>query len=344
MWWALLVPLLGVAPERTQFVFELAGAPVGVVELELDLASGRYTYASRHLFTRGLDQRELRRRVELAVDSSSRIRGTDEVPVSLWLWRRPSQGCLSGREELGGKTGPICVQTSKGSRVEGTALGQPFEAHYGDDGRLRRLSLGSARFRWVPSGTAVPPPPDLFAAGFEVHGGNGALFLEPPLPSSVELTSARHRSGGAQSTQSGPSEILGSARRRSGWSASQARALARQVYRSFSEKRPGPADLAEEKFPGATEGSCLAHALRFVRWARARGREAEVVYGLVREGSRTYPHAWVRAALTGSGTLQLDPSSLEEVSPTTHLALGSGEAAGAAYVDLLSGQRRVVRR
>jgi hypothetical protein len=62
--------------------------------------------------------------------------------------------------------------------------------------------------------------------------------------------------------------------------------------------------------------------------------------------ARAYPHVWVRVRLTTGVLLDLDPTSLDEVGRSTHLALAAGASpqdAGALWLDVLRGGHRVVR-
>lgn len=83
---------------------------------------------------------------------------------------------------------------------------------------------------------------------------------------------------------------------------------------------------------------CLALAGAEV--ALAAGKK-EVVLGLVVEGDRAWPHAWVRAL--GSGAHE-DPSVPAGERPArAYLALPAGSA-GRVYLDLLNGRAKLARR
>jgi hypothetical protein len=313
---ALLSLLLLAAPERARFLFELRGVPVGTVELSWDASSGEYRYRSSHLFVRGQDRSALVRSAAYRLGPEGRTAG-GEPPASFWLWRQPPAGsCVTGFEEIGGKRGLLCLKRlGADGAAAGTLFGERFRASY-RNGRLSALEVGDARFMVAASGTAAAPV-DLFGSGLVIEGGRGPLLLDPP-----------------RAAPSGPALAP--------WDEREARALAESVHASFSEKRPSAADLRE---PTADDdvGSCLAHARRFVKLAREAGREAIVVYGLLADG-RAYPHAWVRVALAGGRALELDPTSLDEVTPSTHLALAADErAAGGLWLDLLAGRYRVRR-
>lgn len=81
---------------------------------------------------------------------------------------------------------------------------------------------------------------------------------------------------------------------------------------------------------------CLAAAKAWVK----EHRDFEVVLGLVDDGKRGWPHAWVRHRETGE---EIDPSRPQIVDVTPrYLALPTDQAA-AVYLDLL-GKRRTLRR
>lgn len=82
----------------------------------------------------------------------------------------------------------------------------------------------------------------------------------------------------------------------------------------------------------AVDGDCVAHAKRFLEQSPG----AVMVLGLVEDGGRAWPHAWVRV-----GMLALDPTLNQSVTPERYLAFGADP--GRIYLDLLAGSRRVVR-
>ncbi len=293
-------------------------------EVTLRRTSGRFRYASRHLHTREGHVGERTREVTLEVGGDGRVAGTDSVPQALWLWQGPPKpGCVKGREELTGREGAHCVTAVRGREVEGTLLGAPFQARYDEGGRLRVLEVGQSRFTAAAPGERVRPPPELFSQGVPVEGARGRLAFEPAWPVPARLPGM------------------------SAWEAGEAQALARRVHEAFPEKRPGEADWSGE----GEAGGCLAHALRFAAEAAAKGQRVGLVHGLlVVDGGLGRPHAWVRVALVGGGTLELDPTSLDPVQPSTHLPLalvdpsGDTREAGERWLELLRGARRVVRR
>ncbi|HYO59114.1 transglutaminase domain-containing protein [Archangium sp.] len=312
--------------ESARFVFAWRGVPVGTVTLSLAPGVRRFTYTSRHLHTRGGHVGERVREVSLEVGPGGTVVGRPSVPQALWLWKGPlAPGCVTGREELSGREGPHCVTALRGDTVEGTMLGQRFTARYDERGRMAVLEVGEARFTGVPPGVRLRPPPELFAEGVPVEGAAGPLAFSPPWPLVAR-----------------PGWLTD-------WRAGEARVLAEAVHAAFPEKGPGAADWSGEGEGEA--GGCLAHALRFAARAVARGQRVALVHGLlVVDGGPARPHAWVRVGLAGGGTLDLDPTSLDAVTPETHLPLAVAEPggpsveAGERWLALLRGEHRVVRR
>ncbi|MBI3186145.1 MAG: transglutaminase domain-containing protein [Myxococcales bacterium] len=310
MWALLAFASLAAGPgERATFIFELRGVPVGVVELRLRGSS--YSYRSRQLFTRGEAASEQERAVELDLDARLRLRGREEMPASLWALRMPSEGCLRGRDELTGREGELCATAAREGWLSGSMLGAPFRAEY-RGGRLSELVLPDSRFvRSEPA--RLPRPPDLFDDGFSIEGEAGRLGL----------------SGGGSEHE--PRKLPGGEFR----DLSEANALAQEVHRALSE---------EQRRAGAPlgEGSCLVHARRYAQRAAERGLGAAVVLGVVAEGRRGFPHAWVRVTV-GGRPAEVDPTLLVEVTPRSHLTLGLEGEAGPALLDLLCGRRHLER-
>lgn len=84
-------------------------------------------------------------------------------------------------------------------------------------------------------------------------------------------------------------------------------------------------------------GNCLELAL-----ARARARrELAVVRGVVLEGGRAWPHAWLHHARSGRSVDPSLPPGAPELAERTYVAFPEDEA-GRLYLELLSGRRRVV--
>lgn len=117
------------------------------------------------------------------------------------------------------------------------------------------------------------------------------------------------------------------------WSGKQAKALAEKVHAEGA----------------GTSNACLEMARAFRAEANRDRVRAEVVTGLLVEGDRALPHAWVRV-VTESGPLELDPSSLEQVTPERYVTLfrsadpADDAAGGKVFLDLLAGRRGVVRK
>lgn len=315
---ALLVSADG--PERSSYWFELWGVPVGVVVLERGPAG--FTYRSRLVFTRGADRTSVRRSTTMQVDAAGRL-ASGEAPESLWLSRRPAAaGCQRVVEELGGRTGEACVLRREGLVDEGRVLGADYRARYGAGGALEELQIGESRFVRLEGPVRALEPPDLFGDGLPASPGGGALRLEPAAvapPSAVTL--------------------------RPEWTEAEARSISEAVHGRFAEKRPSGADFGAQ---GSDAAGCLGHARAFLAEAKARGKSAAIVQGLLTDpgGARAYPHVWVRVRLTGSATLDLDPTSLDEVTRSTHLALAAGATpgdAGALWLEVLHGGHRVAR-
>lgn len=299
---------------------------MGLVTLGLSADSRRFTYTSRHLHTRGGHVGQRTREEAVVLDAKGLVEGRASVSQALWLWHRPSaSGCVLGREELTGREGPHCVTALGAHGVEGTLSGQPFSAHYDGDGRMVALRVGESHFSAVPPGTRLRAPPDLFVDGVPVEGERGVLGFEPAWPGVRR-----------------PAWVTD-------WKDAEARALSRRVHAAFPEKVPGAADWSEAGEGGV--GACLAHAARFAAGAAARGQRVAVVQGLLAvDAGPARPHAWVRVGLAGGGVMDLDPTSLDPVLPTTHLALAvvepgsSAVEAGERWLALLRGEHRVVRR
>jgi hypothetical protein len=306
------------APERRSYWFELWGVPVGVVVLERGPAE--QTYRSRLVFTRGADKTSVVRSARLRVDGEGRL-ASGEAPESFWLaWRPAAVGCQRVVEELGGRTGEACVRRRVGLSDVGIVLDADYLARYDDGGALVELRIGESRFVRLEGPARALDPPDLFGDGLPVSPGTGALRLEPAVAAPASAVALRPE-----------------------WTEAEARALEEDVHGRFAEKRPSGADFGGTPSDAA---GCLGHARAFL--AGARGRSAEIVQGLLTEpgAARAYPHVWVRVRLKGGATLDLDPTSLDDVTPSTHLALAAGaspEGAGALWLEVLRGGHRVAR-
>ncbi len=238
----------------------------------------------------------------LALDGR-RIQGQAARPASLALLQRPALGCLRVEDELTGARGELCVDQLEGSGAKGTLFGEAFFAEYDGAGGLISFTRGLARFHRVDPATALGAWKDPFAGGFAIDGATGALALAPPPRAPAPSPPPKAAT----------------------WDARDAARLARGVRASF---------------PGARTPRCLRVAERYVARAREKGREAELVLGLVKDGARAYPHAWVRA-WTSDGVVELDPTLGVSVMRSTHLPLAD---AGRVYLELLAGERRIIAR
>ncbi|MBF5046197.1 lasso peptide biosynthesis protein [Simulacricoccus sp. 17bor-14] len=316
-------------PAEARFLFSWRGVPVGTVTLSLEQGGRTFRYRSVHLHTRGDEVGARTQQEVLAVDAQGLLAPGGVHPQALWLWHGPpAPGCIQAREELTGRVGPHCARARGPHAVAGTLLGEPFEAQYAADGELQALQVGTAQFQRVGARLRLQPPPDLFSRGLPIAGGaTGALAFSPPWPPPTE-----------------PAPPL------SAWREGPARALAREVHAALPDKRPSAADFDPAADEGGA-GGCLAHALRFARLAAARGQRVALVHGLLAlEDGRAYPHAWVRVGLGGGATLDLDPTSLDEVTPDTHLPLAlatpgaPARLAGERWLALLAGAHRITRR
>ena len=175
VWAALTGCTAHAADDVATFLFELDGAPAGVVELRLD--RGMYRYTSTQVFLRG-DELSSKVRLEShEVTADGRDQKTGLAYESLWLWRSAQKpGCVRAREELGPREGEVCVTSVKGAQVSGTSFGEPWTATVGKDGRLRELAVGPARFVLAKAGVKVSPL-DLFGHGWPVKGASGTLTV-----------------------------------------------------------------------------------------------------------------------------------------------------------------------
>lgn len=150
---------------------------------------------------------------------------------------------------------------------------------------------------------APPPPPDVFALGIPVKGPEGRLeFTEP------------------QGEKVRPRPLLSTLFSRE------------RIERVIAEAR---ARLEPDE-----TGACVALAEEVLsKLGRTAG---EVVYGVVLDGVRVYPHAWLRVQSPDDEEWLFDPGMGIPVKPTTHLEITSGEV-GEVYLRLWSGALGVVR-
>lgn len=315
------------ARSRALFLFELRGTPVGTVELSLDETSGDYRYTSTQLFTREASTSKRRRAAQFTARDGLREARSGVILQSLFLWRGPRRpGCVQTQEELGGRVGPVCLETVDKRTLRGTVFGDRFEATLDARGELQQLSLGPARFSRVPDTFRLEQPRDVFGAGWEIVGDVGELRL-------------------SVSSSSGVAEESAAALKRPFRSVAAAQALAQAVHDSFDAQNPSGADFAHDE--AATSASCLGHARRFIARAEQLGVDAHLVQGLFaeRRAQTAHGHAWVRVRV-GETLLDLDPTWLVPVTRATHLPLSvvsDRGTAGRAWLPLLSGEATVRR-
>ena len=303
----LLVAVLTVAPpERTSYLFTLEGLPAGQVTLERSADGTAFTYRSEHVFGRGPALRTVESHT-LALDAAGQVAGTTATPVSLWLWTRQLPRCLEVVDERTGESGQACSNAVSGEELEGIALGQPFHAVY-QDGVLEVLDLGPARFSRLREAPALKGATGLWAQGIACPTGPGQLLLEPPL------------------------------------------SLPRQPQAASSRGRTWAQGLLKEFGAAPQDERCLQSAQRLLAYLEERGGHGVLVLGLLVDAGRAWPHAWVRAEGPYGETVDLDPAWGRLVVPMGYLALelvaegGHGLQAGAAYLELASGKRRLLRR
>jgi hypothetical protein len=296
------------------FLFFFQGVPVGRVSLSWEPKTQRFTYADQHFFSQKADRPRRGWSGTWQVDPGSQA----PLPEAFWLWHAPKLGCVSGFDERTRENGELCASSWEGGRLRGTLLGKPFTARY-EGGELVALELPDGRFerapRQAPSTSAAPT--------LGVSGANPPdLFDEGvPIEGSQGVLHLSVESRPPQAPELRP------------WRRQEALALARVVRARREEGIQG----------------CVAAAEAFVRGARKKRQEARVVLGLVADGDRAYPHAWVLVADERGKGFELDPALGIPVAPATHLALGyaaPGElsaSSGAVYVALYTGGARVTR-
>jgi len=274
--------------------------------VELSHDAQSYEYRSTHVIAR--DGRLSTRRRARRFDIAGEVdNATGRTLPALALWKKPEgpTGCRPAVDELSGQRGELCIDSLVGP-VSGRLFAQPFFAEYGSDGRLSSLSVGTAKFVRVD---AVPSlaPKDLFGMGVPIAAGQGALLWSPP----PEVTSVPAMNP---------------------WSESEALLLSNRVRRELE---------------GRSDAVCLDFARRFVALANQKGVRAVLVHGLhVQPGeTRARPHAWVRIAVPGQRTLDIDVALGDPVRPQTHLplAIGEGERSGALWLEVFEGRRQAVR-
>lgn len=94
-----------------------------------------------------------------------------------------------------------------------------------------------------------------------------------------------------------------------------------------------------------TAPDCVAYARALVGELAGMQLSPRVVYGLVEDGGRAFPHTWVRVTHGGRSS-DVDPALERTVTSGRYLALTSGAPGpklGAVYLDLVEGRRRVTQ-
>lgn len=290
----------------TQATFLFSLGGAPVGVVQLRQEGSAYEYRSIQWFTRGADRSRRERSARYTLRDGP-------MPESLAMLAAPARvGCSEVFEELGTRRGPYCVERIDGADVTGTVVGTSYRAHY-EQGALTSVVLGTARFRRVAEVPRIDAP-DLFGQGILIDGQRGRLFIPGQLPlSSSALPEA-------------------------------VRALAAKVHDSFRVRSESTADL--QPSPEGDVGSCVAHARRFLEWAKRQGLDSVLVFGVVAEpgADRALPHAWARVT-TREGRVDVDPTLMIAVTPRTHAALTTDEVeAGQRFLDLFAGALKVTRR
>ena len=170
---ALLLGLLAAAPLEARFVLEVKSLPLA--ELRVTRNGARYVYESTHFLEEGPKEK----RLEFTLEPGA------PLPEVLALVTKPSPGCRTVQEEKTRTLETLCVDTVDGGTVRGRLDAVTFEARYGAEGRLERISLPGAVWKAVEKPTK-PPAESPFTKGIEVP--KGALKLEPDLSGARWLT------------------------------------------------------------------------------------------------------------------------------------------------------------
>jgi hypothetical protein len=302
-----LVLLAAIAPaQRATFLFAYDGVLSGQVTLTLSDDRRRFVYRSEHIYGRG-GTGHLVEEHALDLDPPGVVAGSSRLPVSLWLWRMPALGCVDVEDERTRKRGQGCVERVAEEVVEGRALDQPFRATY-RSGLLQALQLGKARFTRAARPLRADVTPATWDRGFSAPAGNGWLSLSPatPLPPAPADPSPR------------------------------ARTWATKLLKDFGIVPDGE--------------RCLEVSRRFMKWTGKQNIHSELVVGVMVSGTRAWPHAWTRLSADNGERVDVDPTWGRLAMASNSLALGLAVPdepaleAGQLYLDLLSGERKIVRR
>jgi transglutaminase-like putative cysteine protease len=260
--------------------------------------------------------------------------------------------CAPAVEETTGRTGEACA-SRKGSRVEGTLLGEPFVAELDGD-RLARLELPAQEV--VFTATSGPllllPPPDLFGSGvatvglpdpyrqasltFLVRVPSTESFTLPASPSQAVTAVAggvRVRWRRAEPSSPAPSpepmplggpldtvaarEVKGA---RDAFAA--ARTLTAFVALHVDDKRPAAGERSAEWVYENRRASCVGHTELFLSLARRAGLTVRRALGLVAEDDRFWAHAWAQVEVGGK-YYDVDPTEGEAPARAPRVLFGA---------------------
>jgi len=124
--------------------------------------------------------------------------------------------------------------------------------------------------------------------------------------------------------------------------------LARQPAAPSARGRAWAEGVLKEFGGPLQDERCLQAAQRLLAYLEERGGHGVLVLGLLLDGGRAWPHAWLRAEGPYGELVDLDAAWGRLVVPPGYLALeavakdGHGLLAGEAYLDLALGKRRLV--
>ena len=125
--------------------------------------------------------------------------------------------------------------------------------------------------------------------------------------------------------------------------------LPKQPSAPSSRARGWGVKLLKDFGAAGKEELCLEASQRLLAWMEERGVRGVLVLGLLLDGGRAWPHAWVRADGPYEEPVDLDAAWGRLAEPPGYIALqmvapgAHGLEAGQVYLDLVSGKRRLVR-
>jgi transglutaminase-like putative cysteine protease len=318
----LLLLALPSSPIDRTFAMSLRGERIGLVRVRFDGA--HYRYESVSVVRRG----SARSTLSFSATTDAAGIGTTSngaalagpLPSTLALWRFVEgdvQRCLRVEDERDGKPGTVCG-TRRDGRLEGTLLGEPFQARVTDNGPEEIAFIADqVQFERVEGEPPLPSPRDLFARSAPAG----------VLSTLIGATQARIRGSGSgcaldfeQSAQ-GPAQdeplgphapgrweheaqalALGTSSR---WST--ARTLAHFVEQGIASTASSPASEDPAQVWRDRKGSCLGQAQLFAALARGSGVPTRVVYGALLEDGQLSGHAWDEVQVRGQW-FGVDPS------------------------------------